>query len=102
MVRVFVFAAFAVLATPLAASAADLDTRLAAGAAETDARLEPGLWRGHFSGGTNYDPSAQDIALVWTDQVAYFPDPGTCRRWIHDLRARVRPYQGYSGCLRIR
>ena len=97
MIRVFALAAFVVVAAPVVAGAADLDAP-AVGAGMAG----PGLWRGHFSGGTNYDPPAQDIALAWTDEVAYFPDLGGCRRWVRDRRAQVRPYQGYTGCLRIR
>lgn len=95
MVRVSAVVALILVAMP--ALAADLDVVV-----ERHAVAAPGLWRGHFSGGTNYNPRAQNIALAWTDQVAYFPDHASCWRWIRGLRASVRPYQGFTGCLRIR
>lgn len=96
MVRVVAFAAVVFLSASTMTSAADL----AAGVAET--AISPGLWRGHFSGGTNVAPPSQDIVVAWTDEVAFFSDQGTCTRWIRDRRAYVKPYQGFSGCLRIR
>ena len=95
MVRVSALVALILAAAP--AAAADLAVSI-----ESRAVVAPGLWRGHFSGGINYNPRAQDIALAWTDQVAYFPDHGSCWRWIRGLRAQVQPYQGFTGCLRIR
>lgn len=62
----------------------------------------PGLWRGHFTGGRNYAPGADFIGLDWADKVAFFPDDRSCRRWIRDLRAQYRTYEGWKGCIRIR
>ena len=85
---------------PPAASAADLGVPVTERAV---ALVSPGLWRGHFSGGRNYDPrNFEIVALDWTDQVAFFPDNLTCRRWIRDLRVKFATYQGFTGCLRIR
>ena len=96
MVRVFALAAVAVLSASAMAGAADLD------AFDPGPAISPGLWRGHFSGGTNIAPPSQDIVVAWTDEVAFFPDQRTCTRWIRDRRVYVKPYQGFSGCLRIR
>ena len=95
MSRASILVVLMALATP-AASAADFAVETARVA------VAPGLWRGHFSGGLNYDPPAQNIALAWNDQVSFFPDDVSCRRWIRDLRRQFRTYQGFSGCLRIR
>ena len=95
MVRVAVLAAVALLIAPAVAVAADAFPSLGP-------VTSPGLWRGHFSGGTNVAPPSQDIVVAWTDEVAFFPDQGSCARWIRDRRAYVKPYQGFTGCLRIR
>lgn len=94
MVRAVALAAVALLTAVTAVHAADLGVEVAP--------VSPGLWRGHFSGGTNVAPPSQDIVVAWTDEVAFFPDHGTCARWIRDRRSQVRPYQGFTGCLRIR
>lgn len=94
--------AFAVLlfTLPGAVSAADL---VVSRRAVVTATVAPGLWRGHFSGGRNFDPRNPEIVAVdWTDQVAFFPSDASCRRWIGDLRHRWKTYQGFTGCLRIR
>lgn len=83
----------------LSVDAADLERREAVTVTQV---VSPGLWRGHFSGGFNYDPPAPTIALAWTDQVEFFPDDLSCRRWMRGLRAQYRTYQGFGGCLRIR
>lgn len=62
----------------------------------------PSLWRGHFSGGRNADPQADFVALDWADKVEFFPDDGSCRRWINKLKAQYRTYEGFKGCIRIR
>lgn len=99
MVRRFALAV-SLLTLAQAASAADL---VVSKSVVVAAPVAPGLWRGHFSGGRNYDPRNQEIVAVnWTDQVAFFPDDGTCRRWIRDLRQQWKTYQGFTGCLRIR
>ena len=91
--------AISLLVPCLPATAADLAVRSDA----VIATVAPGLWRGHFSGGRNYDPRNLEIVAVdWTDQVEFFPTDGTCRRWIGDLRRQWRTYQGFTGCLRIR
>ena len=96
MVRVVALAAVVVLSVSATAGAADFD------AGAPGPAISPGLWRGHFSGGTNVAPPSQDIVVAWTDEVAFFPDQGSCTRWIRDRRAHVKPYQGFTGCLRIR
>ena len=91
--------AISLLVLSLPAVAADLAVR----SEVVIPAVAPGLWRGHFSGGRNYDPSNLEIVAVdWTDQVELFPTDGTCRRWISDLRRQWRTYQGFTGCLRIR
>ena len=92
--------AISMLVVPYSANAADLAVREPVVIA---APVVPSLWRGHFSGGRNYDPRNLEIVAVdWTDQVSFFPDDGSCRRWISDLRRQWRTYQGFTGCLRIR
>ncbi len=97
MVRSFVFA-LAVLTAGTGAFAADYGARV------VDERLAvaPGLWRGHFSGGINVAPYNQDIAVAWNEQVAFFPDDGSCRRWITSQKRLFATYTGHKGCLRIR
>jgi hypothetical protein len=60
------------------------------------------LWRGHFSGGRDLAPGANKIALDWADDVQFFPDGPSCRRWLRDMHAAYRTYEGFHGCLRIR
>ena len=95
MVRAVVLAVVAFM-TASSAGAADLAVT------SVETVVSPGLWRGHFSGGTNVAPPSQDIVVAWTDEVAFFPDLGACTRWVRDRRTHVKPYQGFSGCLRIR
>ena len=64
--------------------------------------VSTGLWRGHFSGGINVDPYQQDIVLAWNDEVSYFPDDVSCRRWIRSQKRLFPTYEGHKGCLRIR
>ena len=96
MIRPLVFS-FALIAAGSAANAADY---------RSDAVAVPlastSLWRGHFSGGINVDPYQQDIVVAWNNDVAFFPDDVSCRRWIRSQKRLFPTYEGHKGCLRIR
>ena len=91
------FLAIAFMAAAPAVDAADYGSPMVA-----EPRAAYGLWRGHFSGGINVDPYQQDIVPAWNDEVAFFPDDVSCRRWIRSQKRLFPTYEGHKGCLRIR
>ena len=102
MVRTIALALATLAAGTGATLAADLGARVVEERVVVAPVVAPGLWRGHFSGGINVAPYNTDVTVAWNEQVAFFPDDRSCRRWITSQKRLFATYSGHKGCLRIR
>lgn len=61
------------------------------------------VWQGHFQGGySHYVGVGGPIVLDWREERLCFPDQGSCRRYIADMRRDFHRPEGYFTCLPIR
>lgn len=63
----------------------------------------PSVWQGRFQGGySHYVGEGGPVVLDWRQERLCFPDRGSCRRVIADLRRDFHRPEGYFTCLPIR
>ena len=66
-------------------------------------RSFPSVWQGRFQGGySHYVGEGGPVVLDWRDERLCFPDRGSCRRHIADMRRDFHKPEGYFTCLPIR
>lgn len=63
----------------------------------------PAVWQGRFQGGyAHYVGEGGPVVLDWRQERLCFPDRGSCRRYIADMRRDFHRPEGYFTCLPIR
>ncbi len=66
-------------------------------------RSFPSVWQGRFQGGyAHYVGVGGPVVLDWRDERLCFPDRGSCRRHVDDMRRDFHKPEGYFTCLPIR
>ncbi len=66
-------------------------------------RSFPSVWQGRFQGGySHYVGEGGPIVLDWRDERLCFPDQGSCRSHIAEMRRDFHRPEGYYTCLPIR
>lgn len=66
-------------------------------------RSFPSVWQGRFQGGySHYVGEGGPVVLDWRDERLCFPDRGSCRHYIADMRRDFHKPEGFFTCLPIR
>ena len=66
-------------------------------------RSFPSVWQGRFQGGfSHYVGEGGPVVVDWRQERLCFPDRGSCRHYIADMRRDFHRPEGYFTCLPIR
>ena len=61
------------------------------------------MWQGRFQGGfSHYVGEGGPVVVDWRQERLCFPDRGSCRHYIADMRRDFHRPEGYFTCLPIR